>query len=84
VESILLNSFNILIKIETRKNMGSEVGDFIVGWAAFKTVSSKMIKYDKTCSDNQHVLILFAFDIFGFLVLEVVNPLKRVQKVMHI
>jgi hypothetical protein len=42
-----------------------------------------MAKHEKTCNDNQHVLILFAFDAFGFLALEVVDLLKRVQRVMH-
>jgi hypothetical protein len=41
-----------------------------------------MAKHEKTCNDNQHVLILFAFDAFGFLALEVVDLLKRVQRVM--
>jgi hypothetical protein len=42
-----------------------------------------MTKYEKPCSDNQHVFIPFAFDTFGFLVPEAVNLLKRIQKVMH-
>jgi hypothetical protein len=32
--------------------------------------SSKMVKHEKTCSDNQHVLIPFAFDTFNFLASE--------------
>jgi len=47
-------------------------------------MSSKMVKYEKTCSDNQHAFIPFAFDTFGFLAPEVVDLLHRVQKVMHI
>jgi hypothetical protein len=38
-----------------------------------------MAKYKKACSDNQHVFIPFAFDVFDFLALEAVNILKRVQ-----
>jgi hypothetical protein len=35
------------------------------------------------CSDNQYIFILFAFDTFGFLAPEVVDLLKRVQRIMH-
>jgi hypothetical protein len=42
-----------------------------------------MTKYEKTCSDNQHVFIPFVFDTFGFLAPEAVDFLKRVQRVMH-
>jgi hypothetical protein len=38
---------------------------------------------DKTCYDNQHVFMPFVFDIFGFLTSDVVDILRRVQKVMH-
>jgi len=44
---------------------------------------SKVAKHKKTCSDNQHAFIPFAFDTFGFLAPEVVGLLHRVQKVMH-
>jgi len=40
-------------------------------------------KYEKTCSDNQHDFIPFAFDTFGFLAPEAADLLHRVQKVMH-
>ena len=59
------------------------VRPFMKGQAALKAVSSKGVKHEKTCSDNQHVFIPFAFDTFGFLALEVVDLLHRVQKVMH-
>jgi hypothetical protein len=63
--------------------VGLGVGDFTVGHWALKTASNKMAKYAKImCSDNQHVFIPFTFDTFDFLV-EVVNLLKRVQKIMH-
>jgi hypothetical protein len=42
-----------------------------------------MTKYDKTCFDNQHVFIPFAFDTFSFLAPKAVNLLKIIQKVMH-
>jgi hypothetical protein len=48
-----------------------------------KAASSKMTKYEKACSDNQHVFIPFAFNTFSFLASNVVNLLKIVQKVMH-
>jgi hypothetical protein len=66
-----------LIGINSLVELG--VGDFTVGRAALKTPSSKMAKYKKACSDNQHVFIPFAFDVFDFLALEAVNILKRVQ-----
>ncbi|KAK2372319.1 hypothetical protein QL285_073465 [Trifolium repens] len=59
------------------------VGDFTVGREALKAASSKMVKHEKTCSDNQHVFIPFAFDTFGFLAPDAVDLLKMVQKVMH-
>jgi hypothetical protein len=52
--------------------VGLRVGDFTVGWAALKTASSKMVKHERTCSDNQHMFISFAFDTFGFLAPEAV------------
>jgi len=55
----------------------------MVGQVVLKTASSKMVKHGKTCSDNQHALIPFAFDTFGFLASEVVDLLHRVQRVMH-
>ena len=33
--------------------------------------------------ENQHVFIPFAFDIFGFLVSDVIELLNRVQQIMH-
>jgi hypothetical protein len=49
------------------------VGDFTVGRAALKATSSKMVKHEKTCSNNQHVFIPFTVDTFGFLAPEVVD-----------
>jgi hypothetical protein len=48
-----------------------------------KAASSKMAKYEKTCFDNQHVFIPFAFDTFGFITPEDVSLLERVQNVMN-
>jgi hypothetical protein len=42
-----------------------------------------MVKHEKTCSDNQHVFMPFAFNTFEFLAPEVVYLMKRVQRVMH-
>jgi hypothetical protein len=42
-----------------------------------------MVKYEKACSDNQHVFISFAFDTFDFLAPEAVELLNRIQKIMH-
>jgi hypothetical protein len=54
-----------------------------VGRAALKAASSKIVKYKKACSKNQHVFIPFTFDTFGFLAPDAVDLLKRIQKVMH-
>jgi hypothetical protein len=35
--------------------VGLWVGDFTVGRASLKATSSKMVKHEKACSDNQHV-----------------------------
>jgi len=40
-------------------------------------------KNEKVCSDNQHIFISFAFDTYSFLGLEVVDLLRRVQRMMH-
>jgi hypothetical protein len=50
----------------------------MVGQAALKVVSSKVVKPDKVCSDNQRTFILFAFDIFDFIILEVVSLMQKV------
>jgi len=63
----------------------SGVGTFTIGQTTLKNASSKVAKYEKMCSDNQHVFILFAFDTSGFLAPEVVDLdlLHRVQRIMH-
>jgi hypothetical protein len=61
--------------------LGTET--FTVGQAALKVVSCKVAKHGKTCSDNQHSFIPFAFDTFGFLAPEAVSLLQRIQKVMN-
>ncbi|GJS51279.1 RNA-directed DNA polymerase, eukaryota [Tanacetum coccineum] len=56
---------------------------FTVGQAALKAASCKVTKHEKTCIENQHVFIPFAFDTFGFLAPEAVEILTRVQRVMN-
>jgi len=56
---------------------------FKVGHATLKAASNKVAKHEKTCSDNQHVFIPFAYDTFSFLASEVVDLLHSVQRVMH-
>jgi hypothetical protein len=48
-----------------------------------KLLQTKWSKHEKTCSDNQHAFISFAFDTFGFLAPNVVDLLQRVQKIIH-
>ncbi|MCI06960.1 auxilin-like protein, partial [Trifolium medium] len=60
----------------------------VYGWVggnhtAVKAASSKVVKHEKTCSDNKHAFIPFAFDTFGFLAPEVVSLLQRVHKVIN-
>nr|GEX89419.1 putative reverse transcriptase domain-containing protein [Tanacetum cinerariifolium] len=57
---------------------------FTAGHAALKAASEKVTKHEIACIENQYVFIHFAFDTFGFLALEVVEFLSRVQRVMHI
>ncbi|GJV76417.1 RNA-directed DNA polymerase, eukaryota [Tanacetum coccineum] len=56
---------------------------FTAGLTALKVASGKVIKHEKSCIENQHVFIPFAFDTFGFLAPEAVELLSRVQRVMH-
>jgi len=53
--------------IEVSPFVGLSVGPFTVWQTAFKAASNKVVKYEKTYSDNQHAFIPFAFDTFGFL-----------------
>jgi hypothetical protein len=63
--------------------MGLTTGDFTAGQATLKAASSKVAKYERACSNNQHAFIPFAFDTFGFLAPDAMNILKRLQRVMH-
>ena len=56
---------------------------FVMGQAALKAESGKVVKHEKACLDNQHVFLPFAFDTFGFLAPEAVKFLSRVQRVVH-
>ncbi|GJT24318.1 hypothetical protein Tco_0894255 [Tanacetum coccineum] len=61
---------------------GRENG-FVAGQVALKAKSSKVAKHKKTCLENQHVFIPFAFDTFGFLAPEAEEFLTRVQRVVQ-
>jgi hypothetical protein len=63
--------------------MGLTNEDFTVGQVTLKAASSKVVKYERVYSNNQHVFILFAFDTFSFLAPEAVNILKRIQRSVH-
>nr|GEX38106.1 signal recognition particle, SRP19 subunit [Tanacetum cinerariifolium] len=56
---------------------------FTAGHAALKVASCKGTKHEKSCIENQHVFVPFAFDTFGFLAPEAVELLNRVQRVMN-
>lgn len=64
-----------LVRLRTR--------DFIVGHTSLKVSSSKLVKYKKKCSENQHAFISFAFDTFVFLASETIYLLQRVLRLMH-
>lgn len=38
---------------------------FTMEKTTLKDTSKKEVKYEKVCSDKQHIFLLFAFDIFG-------------------
>ncbi|GKB46972.1 hypothetical protein Tco_0897725, partial [Tanacetum coccineum] len=56
---------------------------FTVGQIALKAASCKVTKHEKTCIENQHMFIPFAFDTFGFLAPEAVKLLNSVQRAMN-
>lgn len=56
---------------------------FRVGPFALKVVTCKGTKHEKTCIDNQHAFVPFAFGTFGFFANEPMELLNQVQRVMH-
>lgn len=58
--------------------VGLKTNDFTVGQISLEVVSSKLKKYEKTCSYIQHTFIPFAFDTFGFIAPDT-NHLRRFQ-----
>ncbi|GKF75170.1 hypothetical protein Tco_0224614, partial [Tanacetum coccineum] len=69
--------------IEVSLLVGLSGRGFTVGQAVLKAASCKVTKHEKSCIENQHVFIPFAFDTFGFLTPEAVELLNRVQRVMN-
>nr|GEZ00288.1 putative reverse transcriptase domain-containing protein [Tanacetum cinerariifolium] len=61
----------------------TQTGRRFAGQAALKAASCKVTKHEKTCIENQHVFIPFAFDTFGFLAPKTMELLNPVQRVMH-
>ncbi|MCI39268.1 auxilin-like protein, partial [Trifolium medium] len=47
--------------------VGLTTENFTLGHTTLKVASSKVAKHERAHSDNQHVLLPFAFDTFGFL-----------------
>jgi len=45
--------------------LGLGVRAFMVGQAALKAASNKVVKHEKMCSHNQHIFIHFAFDFLA-------------------
>lgn len=50
---------------------------FIMSQSTLKVVSSKVVKHEEACSDNQLAFIPFVFDTFGFPAPEVVDLLQE-------
>lgn len=46
--------------------VGLITGEFSLGYATLEVTSSKMVKHENVCSNNQHTFIPFAFDTFLF------------------
>ncbi|KAL7606538.1 hypothetical protein Lser_V15G14664 [Lactuca serriola] len=63
--------------------VGLRAGGFTAGHAALKAATDKVTKHERSCMENQHMFIPFAFDTFGFLAPDAVELLKRVQRIMH-
>jgi hypothetical protein len=63
--------------------VGLTTGDFTIGRVALNAASNKVAEHDRACSDDQYASIPFVFDIFGFRAPNIVNILKKVQRVMH-
>ncbi|GJR72939.1 putative reverse transcriptase domain-containing protein [Tanacetum coccineum] len=63
--------------------VGLRDNGFVARQAALKAKSSKVVKHEKACLENQHVFIAFAFDTFGFLAPEAEEFLTRVQRVVQ-
>jgi hypothetical protein len=70
-----------LTRVSPLVELGVET--FTVGQTTINAASSKVVKHEKTYSNNQHAFIPFAFDTFGFLALETVSLLQRIQNVMN-
>jgi hypothetical protein len=63
--------------------VGLTTGDFTIGRVALNAASNKVAEHDRACSDDQYASIPFVFDIFGFRAPNIVNILKKVQRVMY-
>lgn len=50
-----------------------KTSDFTVVQTALKVASSKVVKHEKTCFNNQHVFILFVFNTFDFLAPKIID-----------
>jgi hypothetical protein len=46
--------------------VGLTTENFTVGQAAFKAASSKVVKHERACSDNQHVFIALHLTLLIF------------------
>ncbi|KAJ0606220.1 putative exostosin [Helianthus annuus] len=63
--------------------VGLRENGFVAGQGARKAESKKVDKHAKTCAENQHVFVPFAFDTFDSPAPEAIKFLTRVQWVIH-
>nr|GEV08505.1 putative reverse transcriptase domain-containing protein [Tanacetum cinerariifolium] len=78
VRDVLLDIWNHVCVDLTRVSplVGLSSRGFTAGQDALKAASCKVTKHEKTCIENQHVFIPFAFGTFGFLAPELVELLS--------
>lgn len=63
--------------------VGVRTGGFTMSQATLKVASNEAAKHTKTCSNNQHTFIPFAFDTLDFLVIETVDLIEKIQRLIH-
>lgn len=63
--------------------VGLRIESLTIGKTFLKNTLSKVVKYEKTCYENQHCFIPFAFKTFDSLSSKTFYLLRKVQKLTH-